>query len=327
MSWDYKKYFAKAQSTWLRIRQMERHNERYLLEVSFFCEYMIRGVLVRRNPTLNAAADEESLMHAAGLASTKAPRSIPMEAAISRVNRFIPNITDLELKTITGLFAARNGELHGDSDEICGLRPEDVMPKILSFMVRMAADSEQNLADIMGTEDATHAHDIAVAEQKGRKKRVKELIRIQKDRFFGLDGTEQEKRREEGKQKFVYGVEGEQKFVYAVTASGRHLKAQLCPACANMAILGGNPIGKSSPFLRQDKLLVEVRVQPDHFECKCCELVIRGLDELLAADFPHEFVTIESVDPIEHFSIDPMDCVDRDQILRYAEDHMEYNDE
>ena len=318
MSWDYKKYFAKAQLTWLRIRQMEHDNERYLLEVSFFCEYMIRGVLVRRNPTLNAAPDEESLMHAAGLASTKAPRSIPMEMATSRVNRLIPDITDLELKTITGLFVARNGELHGDSDEICGLRPEDVMPKILSFMVRMAADAGQNLADIMGTEDAAHARDIAVAEQKGRQKRVKELIRIQKDRFFGLDDTEQKKRREEAKPKFVH----------AVTASSRHLKAQKCPACANMAILGGNPIGKSSPFLRQGELLVEVRVQPDHFECKCCELVIKGLDELLAGDFPHEFVTKDSVDPIEHFSIDPMDYVDRDQILReYAEDHMEYNDE
>ncbi len=215
MSWDYKKYFAKAQLTWLRIRQMEHDNERYLLEVSFFCEYMIRGVLVRRNPTLNAAPDEESLMHAAGLASTKAPRSIPMEMAISRVNRLIPDITDLELKTITGLFVARNGELHGDSDEICGLRPEDVMPKILSFMVRMAADAGQNLADIMGTEDAAHARDIAVAEQKGRQKRVKELIRIQKDRFFGLDDTEQKKRREEAKPKFVH----------AVTASSRHLKA------------------------------------------------------------------------------------------------------
>jgi hypothetical protein len=130
MSWDYKKYFSKAQATWQRIRQMERDNERYLLEVSFFCEYMIRGVLVRRNPTLNAAADEESLMHAAGLASTKVPRSIPMETAISRVNRFIPDITELELKTITGLFSA-HGELHGDTDDICGLRPQDVMPKIL----------------------------------------------------------------------------------------------------------------------------------------------------------------------------------------------------
>ncbi|MGA9265465.1 MAG: hypothetical protein WBV79_03295, partial [Rhodomicrobium sp.] len=236
----------------------------------------------------------------------------PMEMATSRVNRLIPDITDLELKTITGLFVARNGELHGDSDEICGLRPEDVMPKILSFMVRMAADAGQNLADIMGTEDAAHARDIAVAEQKGRQKRVKELIRIQKDRFFGLDDTEQKKRREEAKPKFVH----------AVTASSRHLKAQKCPACANMAILGGNPIGKSSPFLRQGELLVEVRVQPDHFECKCCELVIKGLDELLAGDFPHEFVTKDSVDPIEHFSIDPMDYVDRDQILReYAEDH------
>jgi len=320
MSWNDKKYFAKAQATWQRIRQMERDNERYMLEVSFFCEYMIRGVLVRRNPALNAAIDEESLMHAAGVASTKPPRSISMDMAISRVTRFIPDITDSELKTITGLFAARNGELHGDTDELCGLRAEEIMPKILSFMVRMAADAEQDLADIMGTEDATHARDIAVAEQKGRKKRVKELIRIQKDRFFGLDQAEQEKRRTEGKPKFIY----------AVTTAGRHLKAEKCPACANMAILAGNPIGKSSPFLRQDELLVEVRVQPDHFECKCCELIIRGLDELLAADFPHEFVTRDSVDPIEHFRIDPMDYVDRDQILReYAEDHMygDYNDE
>jgi hypothetical protein len=80
--------------------------------------------------------------------------------------------------------------------------------------------------------------------------------------------------------------------------------------------------------LRDDGIFQEVRVQPELFECKCCELKIVGLDELMAADFPHEFTSIDDKDPVEYFGIDPMDYVDTEEIVKeYGREMFEYQDE
>jgi hypothetical protein len=72
--------------------------------------------------------------------------------------------------------------------------------------------------------------------------------------------------------------------------------------------------------LRGDDIFEEVRISPDLFECKCCELTIRGLDELMAAGFEHELHTIDHKDVLEHFNIDPMEYINTDEIIR------EYNE-
>lgn len=92
--------------------------------------------------------------------------------------------------------------------------------------------------------------------------------------------------------------------------------------------MAGIPIGRSEPILREHGIVQEVRVQPEIFTCNCCELNIKGLDELMAAGFDHEFVTYDDMDPVEFFDIDPMDYVDTDEIVReHQRDQYEYQDE
>ncbi len=80
--------------------------------------------------------------------------------------------------------------------------------------------------------------------------------------------------------------------------------------------------------MKGEELVQEVRVTPMQFSCKCCALEIKGLDELMAAGFSHEYRSIDEVDPLEHFNIDPRDYVDAEEILReYHRDMYEYNDE
>jgi hypothetical protein len=48
----------------------------------------------------------------------------------------------------------------------------------------------------------------------------------------------------------------------------------------------------------------------------------------MAANFAHEYRSIDEVDPIEHFNIDPRDYVDDEEIVReYHRDMYEYQDE
>ena len=297
---------------------MERESQEFLLTVSFFCEFVIRGALVHGDAVLNAAAEEESLLFAAGLTPNRPPRTVDISIGLGRLTRLVPDLAEEDGKTVLALIVARNAELHGDSDEIHLVPNKEVLPRIYSFVVKAAAWAGQDILTLMGADDGAYAKRIAEAILNDRKRRVGDLIRIQKDRFFGLDRDEQKRLKEAGRPTFVS----------AVTKTGHHLRAERCPACAGDGILGGAPVGRSAPILREDGIFEEVRTSPDVFECKCCDLAIRGLDELLAAGFAHEFTTIDDKDVVEMFGVDVMEYVNVEDVVReYHDNAYGYQDE
>jgi hypothetical protein len=317
MTWNADKYFAKAQKYWESVTSMERESEQYWLQVSFFCEFFVRGFLVQLNPIMNSALDEESLLFSAGISANK-HRAVDIIVALSRIQRICPEITDDDLSKLRLLIAARNTELHGDGDQLSSLSGSGIMPGVYLLVVKMVNFIGRDLDTILGVADAAQAKNTAGAIIKNRRQRVRNLIDIHKERFFSLAEEEQKRLRLEAKPSYTT----------AVTKSGHHIKVNKCPACAELGLLIGIPVGKSNPILREDGIVQEVRVQPEVFNCKCCGLEIKGLDELMAANFPHEFVSFDSMDPIEYFSIDPMEYVDIDEIIHEHGRHMdEYQDE
>lgn len=318
VSWHSDKYFAKAQKYWATATALERHSEQFWLNVSFFCEFFVRGAVVQTNPALNAWMDEDSLLYAAGFPTVKNQRTIEIATLLGRLTRIYPEITEDNLSKVKLLIGARNAELHGDGDHLASLLGSEIMPGLYSFVVKLAELSQRNLDDILGNEDAAQARATAQASAKDRRNRVKGLITVHRERFYTLDEDEQKRSREDNKPKFVS----------AVTKSGHHIKVHKCPACSELGLLVGAPIGKSNPILRDEEIVQELRVQPESFNCKCCSLEIKGLDELIAANFPREFVSLDSMDPVEFFSIDPMEYVDVDEIIReHGRDMYEYDDE
>ncbi|MBD9558455.1 hypothetical protein [Ensifer sp. ENS03] len=317
MTWTAERYFAKAQKYWERSTNLPRETEEFLLSTSFVCEFAIRGVLCTVNPALNAAADEESILFAAGAAANKPPRTLDVASALARALRLVPAISTAEGETISVLFNIRNRELHSDEDALSAASQYDVMPKFFSFIVKLADFAGQDLMTILTESDAIQARQTADAIAKDRTKRIKDLIKIQKDRFFALDKAAQDERRK-----------NTPKFIAATTTSGHRLKTYKCPSCAELGLLGGSPVGRSAPILREDGIYEELRIVPDIFECKCCDLKIVGLDELMAAGVAHEFQVLDDKDIVEHFNIDPMDYIDVDEIVREHNDEMfGYQDE
>ena len=304
--WTAKKYFEKANNYWTRATNQERDSDEFLLNVSFFCEFLARGAVCFVNPALNAASDEESILFSAGISPNKPPKTIDINIIYSRLHRIIPEITTEEAKTISALSALRNQELHSDEDAISEASQQEIMPLIYSFIAKVSDFVQEDLDSLLGVADATQARQTAEAILKDRKKRVQDLIKIQKDRFFGLTQKEQETKRAESKPEFVS----------AVTSAGHHLKTHKCPSCAHDGLLGGSPVGRSAPMLREDGIYQELRIVPDIFECKCCELKIKGLDELMAAGVGHEFKVLDEKDVFEHFDMDPIDYIDTEEIIR-----------
>lgn len=194
MTWSDDKYFAKAQRYWTKATSFERSSEDFFLNVSFYLEFFVRGCLVRKSPSLNSAADEESILYAAGLTPRKPVRSISIDLALERIARLVPNVTEQELKFASVLMSKRNGELHGDADEMGVGTEGDLLPNILSFIVKISVFSEQNLSIIMGADDANQANHIAQALAGDRKQRVGNLVRAHKDRFYHLSPVDQQKR-------------------------------------------------------------------------------------------------------------------------------------
>jgi hypothetical protein len=319
MTWTTENYFSKAQAYWTRASSRDRENEDFLLNVSLMIEFISRGALCFVHPALNAAPDQESMLFACGQVPRSSAKTIDLSEVIKRLHRLIPNITEDEISKIRTLIDARNGELHGDHADLSQLRADKIMPSIYSFIVKVANFSNENLSTLLGPSDAELANKTADAMTKDRSKRVSDLIRVCKERFFSLDQEDQKNKRSASTTKIIS----------AVLTSGHHvLYDQKCPACAEKGQLFAAPVGRSGPFLKGDELVQEVRIIPMQYQCKCCGLEIKGLDELMAAGFSHEYRSIDDVDPIDHFNIDPHDYIDSEAIAReYYRDMHEYQDE
>jgi hypothetical protein len=306
MTWDAAKYFSKAKLYWGRATDLEHSSEEFLLSVAYVCEFITRGALVKTSPTLNAANDTESILFASGITPNKPPKTVAISEGLERLKRIVPDLTEDELKIVDVLVTARNDELHGDDSAIAKLAAASVMPRIYSFLVKTIAHAREDLEQLLGKEDAAQALQISAASQKDRSDRVRSLIRISRDRFYALPQERQKELRDTSAPGFHS----------AVLVSGHHLIAVKCPACSTSGIIAGAPMGRSAALLRNDQIVREIRIVPANFSCKCCNLEIKGLDELLAAGFPHEYRTIDEIDPMEHFGIDPMDHIDVDQVVR-----------
>ncbi|MET4634916.1 hypothetical protein [Kaistia defluvii] len=319
MTWHSDRYFAKAQRYWERNTASVRDAEQFLLQLSFVVEFVARGALVHQHPSLNAELDEESLLFSNGIAPRKPARSVGMDKAISRCQRLVADLSEEEVQAVRLLFDTRNEELHGDGDALSSVPVKDVSfkPQILSFIVKMSRFAGQDIEVLMGSDDGKQAVATSAALAHNRKERVRQLINIHKDRFYGLPKAQQDDLRKNGRAGFQS----------AVMKSGHHILVTKCPACGSDGYLGGRPVGVSAPILEENEIFQEVRVVPEIFECKVCDLMIKGLDELMAAKFDHEFVSRQEVDPVEHFGIDPMDYVDTEEIAREYNHQFEYQDE
>lgn len=325
MSWDHNRYLAKAQIYWAQATGYERDSDRFLLTVAFTCEFLARAVLTSVNPALNAASDTESVLFASGIEPKTSAKSVDIMEGLNRVQRLITTMPDVEIANVKVLISARNQELHSDESALATVDIQAAMPAAYGFMVKCCTFLQHDPKVLMGDEDGAMAMTVSDASQKDRKRRVADLIRIHKDRFYG--GSEKEQLAAREKAKSV-------DFSSAVLKSGHHVRREKCPACAESALLAGPPVGRSEPFLKDGDIVREVRISPSILSCVSCELHIKGLDELMAAGYTHEFHVIDTLDPVEHFSIDPLDYinpiehVDIDQIIReHASGYYEYQDE
>lgn len=318
MTWTKDSYYTKASLFWGRATALSRDSIEYYINFSLFAEHVVRAALVAHNPALNAARDEESLLFASGIDARTPPKTIELSKAVGIIKRLIPEISDQETKSLGVLIDFRNTEFHDDKTQFDAAVLRQIVPDCQALMLRLMESTGDDPTRILGNDDAKQFTTVRSAKTGDRNKRVKGLIDTCKDRFYHLSEAEQKRKRDEGAPQFIT----------AVMTSGRHLRTEKCPACAGLGILSGPPQGKSAPMLKEDDLVVEVRVIPDAFDCKICDLSVKGLDELLAAGFTHEFTSIDSVDIVEHFGIDPMEYVDTEEIIReYHEEEYGYQDE
>ena len=320
MSWDHSRYLAKAQLYWGRATSHERESEEFLLNVAFMCEFLARAALVRASPSLNAAGDAESILFACGVEPRKPARTVDITEGLDRVVRLVADLTESELSVVKLLIDIRNRELHSDESAMAALAKEITLPAVYAFIVKICAYIGHDPKILMGDEDGAMAIAVQEAAKKDRKRRVADLIRAQKDRFFSQPEEVQKAAREKAK---AIGITA------AVMKGGQHVWREKCPVCAELGLMGGPPVGRSQPILRNKEIMQEVRVIPTVFECRCCDMHIKGLDELMAAGFLHEHHTLDEIDPLEHFNIDPLEHIDVDEIIRENIGHYEpeYMDE
>jgi hypothetical protein len=318
MSWSKSDYLTKASLYWGKATANQRDSLEYFLYFALFTEHVVRATLVHVNPILNAAKDDDSILYGAGVSVTSIPKTVDLTKAVAWIKRLIPNIGEEEFTAIYLLIDFRNAEFHDDKSRFALDILTKIIPQCQSFITRLFDYSNTDAVMVIGEGDAAQFKAITAAKTDDRNRRVKAIIESTKDRFYHLSKEVQDQKRQDG----------EVKPVSLVMTSGRHLKAYKCPSCSGTGVLMGHPYGRSAPMLIDGDLVEEVRVIPSGFECKICELIVTGLDELLSAQFPHEFTSLQSVDVVDHFGINVEDYVDAEDIAqRFYEDRYGYQDE
>lgn len=313
--WSKVGYIEKFKYYWVKANSSSRSSGEFGLYLSFCCEFIVRAALVHRNPALNANIDDASVMYASGLPSIGKEKTINFNVAIGRLKLLLPQVSEDHMKALILMSSFRNNELHTDKRGFLDDQLDAVWPNILAVFVEISEFILEDLDELIGKRDADQAKLILKNFNKKKVKRISDLISIEKERFFSLSSDEIDIIRNKNNINSDY---------FSVN-KGQYFWASKCPACANIGLLYGHSIGHSEPFLEMEEIVQEIRVQPDGFECKCCGFKVKGLDEVLAAKFRHEYSHNDSLDPVEFHGIDPLDYVDVGQIIQdYGDEQNAY---
>ena len=306
MTWSSDRYFEKAQHYWDKAYGFDHSEPDFVLFLAISCEFLIRGALCRVNPALNSALDSESILASQGIESKKPPRSIDIIEGLARTKRILTIISDDEINALRVLVSLRNEELHGDTFAAATVDVESLQSQIYSAALKLTNFADQDVNLVFGEENSAQMLSIAEARQKDLRERVFGLIRANKERF--------EERTEEERKELV------EQFSFLATSrtlvSGVHQKQYKCPSCGSRAAIAGQRSGSSQPKLSDGEIIQEIRILSEYFECKVCGLALKGLEEIMSAGLPYEFRVTESLDPVEFLSIDPMEYVDVENIVR-----------
>lgn len=241
-------------------------------------EFLARAALTSVSPVLNADPTEEGahILFALGFEAPKQPKSIPVHAVFSRLEKVLPDFKP-HRAICDYLINLRNEEVHTGSIPF-----DDLLETWLAPFYRavncLCVFLGKDLSLYLGIEEAPYAQKLIESQTQEILGEVKKRIAS----FKGVFDSKSDEEKEEARKVAQTGV--------------LENRCTPCPACGCAAVLSGDLVKEAAPVYEDGALLTERTYSVTSLQCKGCGITLKNIDEVLAAEVKPRFTEWEGTD-------------------------------
>lgn len=271
--WDYASLIGKAELYFSRAEAHPRaEDDEFALWLLLGMEFLLRAPLANAHPSLLAAPEGHSILHAIGIKYDRDPKSIPTHSAIERLTHVVPAFDNDRQEEARSLTALRNTELHTGAAAVASVKHEIWLPKFMRVAEVIAAHLELDVDALVGEGVAALGRTLVDADDKRVKRDIEERITARKAFYEGLSPEEIEGRR--------WSV---------LTFLPDNIEAVNCPACSEQAPLDLTTTRVTSETVIDDEFVREVIMVAKQLLCQVCGLELSGPAEVAYAGLNQQY--------------------------------------
>ena len=316
MSWEREHLWIKAVLFLQRAAGEDRESATFGLWASLGLELLARAAVAKTSSALLADPDKEqkNLLHALGVTSSNAPKSISTIQVLSLCRILVPGFTEEEFKSSSSLLNRRNEELHTGAAAFETFPTQTWLAGFYRSCKILAEHQGESLASLLGTDEAQVALEMLGKVEASVLGKVKSSIAAHAKVFEEKDTEDRLKLSADAQ-------------VESNNLSHRGHHRVECPACKSVATVQGTTYGGERIEHKNDLIIVRENVIPTRFQCRACGLKLDGYQELVAAGVGDHFTHRVEYSPPDYYEL--IDPNDHETMSRYAEDHgfYEFNNE
>ena len=291
--WSKDALLAKAQRYAEIMLQQDRSDWQFGFWSALLLEILTRAALSNISPTLIAdGKDWSNTYYALGYEPNIpkfSPKSSDTSELLKRAENIFPEFTREMLSFSITHINRRNNELHSGALPFDDLGSAIWLPKFYECAEVLLEKLDESLEFLFGPEEAKAAKTHVQALKDEAAKAVKGTINACKTLWSEKGADEKQKLGEQAK-----------------LLASRHIGHRvLCPACNNMALVQGSPIGAPTQDIDGDMVIEKQPMLPSSFECTACGLKISGYSKLMACELGDTYTSKSTYDATEYFGVEP----------------------
>jgi|SRR5882672_6470226 len=275
-AWDSKGFWLKSKLAIDKANENDHGSAEFSFLSALALEYLARSALTKIHPTLNADPREDTnLLYACGFDVTAQPRSLPAHSVYLRLEKTVPGFGKTQRELCEFVALLRNQHVHTAELPYSNLKISKWLPRFYEVVKILNEFVGKTLKEFLGPAIAASAAKHIKTLGEGIKKTTKDKIAAHAKVFTSKNPTDQMKLKD------VASIAAKLPPYNATSAD--------CPACSGKGILSGELIKALAPVYSDEELLIDEIYLASDFSCLCCDLALKGLEEITCAELEPQF--------------------------------------
>lgn len=194
--WDYDSLIGKAEVYFGRAAgHPNMDDDEFALWMLLGLEFLLRAPLAKIHPSLLAAPEGDSILHANGIPTSKEPRSIPTKTVLTRLKQTASAFSLDRENDASFLVSMRNAELHTGDAALANVPTPKWLPRLIRVVDVLCSTLGLDPADLITTDVEAHARALVDQEDAQTKYAVDKRISDARSLFATLTAEDVQKRK------------------------------------------------------------------------------------------------------------------------------------